>query len=345
MLSLPLPIVVVLFLGVFLARLIIHDRPWTRTRKIFVVLIGLCVLHGAITGFVWSYAFTALRPLLPIVASLLPVLTWYAFHSMAQDAHPSWPGVVLRLLPTAVLIPLAFTGTLLIDPIIIASYLFHGVSLIVLAANGPDAFQKARLHQSTSASQAARFAGILLIANAAVDVSIIVDFQMTGGQNVLGILSALSVVILLALGAASLKGTDAAENDDASPDPPQPAENGALTPDDMARILKITDAVLLERKLFTDPDLTLVKIARKAGLSARDISMAVNRQHSMNVSQYVNGFRLKEACQLLAGTDDSITNIHMDSGFQTKSNFNREFKRHYGCSPSAWRTERRRQKS
>jgi len=348
MLSLPLPFVVVMFLGLFLAKLIVNDRAWTRPRIVFVSLLGLCVVHGIITGLVWNYSVTVLRPFLPIIASTLPVCTWLAFQSMAHDQPLSWWRISLRFLPTLVLIPFAFTGALLIDPIIIATFIFHGASLIVLASNGPDGFQKARLHQSTSASHAARIAGVLLIANGLVDVLIIVDFQMTGGKNVVGILSAISVFILLALGAVSVTGTDAADDDEETPSTRSTSTGVAtatLSEADMAGILKTTDTVLRDRKLFTDPDLTLVKIARKTGLTARDISTAVNRQHSMNVSQYVNGFRLSEACRLLAETEDSITNIHMDSGFQTKSNFNREFKRQYGCSPTQWRSEHRRERA
>ncbi|WP_245425359.1 helix-turn-helix domain-containing protein [Phyllobacterium brassicacearum] len=57
----------------------------------------------------------------------------------------------------------------------------------------------------------------------------------------------------------------------------------------------------------------------------------------MSVSQYVNDYRVKEACRLLAGTDEPITRIMFDAGFQTKSNINREFLRVTGTSPKAWR--------
>jgi AraC-like DNA-binding protein len=73
------------------------------------------------------------------------------------------------------------------------------------------------------------------------------------------------------------------------------------------------------------------------GLSVRQVSNAVNRVKSMSVSQYVNDYRVREACRLLADTDEPITRIMFDAGFQTKSNFNREFLRVTGMSPKAWR--------
>jgi AraC-like DNA-binding protein len=57
----------------------------------------------------------------------------------------------------------------------------------------------------------------------------------------------------------------------------------------------------------------------------------------MSVSQYVNQLRIREACRLLEETEQSVTSIMLDAGFQTKSNFNREFRRITGLSPVAWR--------
>lgn len=345
MVSLPLPFVVVLFLAFFLATLILADKPWTRTRVGFATLLALCILHGIVTGLVWSYGLMPLRPALPIVASLLPVVAWGAFRSMAQDMGRLHPlRLALHLMPTLVLIPLAFTGSLLIDPIIISSFMAHGVLLLRLGAVGPDGFQNTLLHQSLTASRAATGAGAVLLLNAAVDALIILDFQLSGGRNVPTILSAISVLILLLLALVAVTGTNAASEEDTT-DSPDPAPTAQRAPATVAKDQRDTldkiDQLMRESQLFTDPDLTLMKIARKAGLPAREISSAINRHNGINVSQYVNRLRLDEACRKLATTEDSITNIHLDSGFQTKSNFNREFKRQFGCSPSQWRASQR----
>jgi AraC-like DNA-binding protein len=56
-----------------------------------------------------------------------------------------------------------------------------------------------------------------------------------------------------------------------------------------------------------------------------------------NVSQVVNDYRIQEAKDRLRGTDDPITSIMYEAGFQTKSNFNREFLRVTGVTPRAFR--------
>ncbi|WP_327290156.1 AraC family transcriptional regulator [Sinorhizobium americanum] len=90
-----------------------------------------------------------------------------------------------------------------------------------------------------------------------------------------------------------------------------------------------------------DENLTLSRLARRAGVPARQISGAVNRLARKNVSQYINDFRIAEACRLLRESDMSVTAAMLESGFQTKSNFNREFRRVTSLSPASWREQNR----
>jgi len=55
------------------------------------------------------------------------------------------------------------------------------------------------------------------------------------------------------------------------------------------------------------------------------------------VSQYVNGFRLDHAAQLLRSTDTSVVQVMAQSGFLTRSNFYREFQNRFGQTPAAYR--------
>ena len=106
-------------------------------------------------------------------------------------------------------------------------------------------------------------------------------------------------------------------------------------------ILGRVDRLLVEQKLFRDENLTLARLARRAGVPARQISGAINRLARKNVSQYINDCRIGEACRLLRETDMSVTAAMFDSGFQTKSNFNREFRRVTSLSPASWREKSR----
>ncbi len=313
------------------------DRPWTLTKRAFAALIALFTFHGLINGLVWAYGFTALRPLLPIVASLLPILTWFAFKTLsASNVRPlSWR-ILVRLLPALTVVICMFVFPPLVDLIILLQFFGYGIALIYMASAGPDQFQQSVLHRSFSAMRASQLAGILLILNALIDIGIVVDFQMTGGQNFFGILSVVSILILMFLGIAAVVGLDSGKSVD---DDEDETTNTALIPltEDDHETLRQVESFLAETRIYLDPELTLAKLSKKLRIGSRDISNAINRHHGINVSQYINKYRLDEACRLMQTTDDSITNIHLDSGFQTKSNFNREFKRGFGMSPTEWR--------
>lgn len=95
-----------------------------------------------------------------------------------------------------------------------------------------------------------------------------------------------------------------------------------------------------EKKLYKEAELNLTRLSRRLHVPARRISEAINRIHGKSVSQYVNEFRVGEACRLLENSDMLISQIMFESGFQTKSNFNREFLRVTRQPPRQFRAER-----
>ena len=99
----------------------------------------------------------------------------------------------------------------------------------------------------------------------------------------------------------------------------------------------MVDTVMRSTKLYRDPDLTLNRLSRRLGIPSRRISIAINRTLGRNVPQVVNEYRVGEAVRLLIETDLSITTVMFECGFQTKSNFNREFTRVTGTTPSDYR--------
>ena len=109
-----------------------------------------------------------------------------------------------------------------------------------------------------------------------------------------------------------------------------------------AQTLAAVQALMKDKHAYRDVDLNLDRLARKLAIPARQISAAINRATGKNVSQYVNEYRIAEACTLLAETEKPVTEIMFDVGFQTKSNFNREFRRITDTTPLEWRDRSRR---
>ena len=93
--------------------------------------------------------------------------------------------------------------------------------------------------------------------------------------------------------------------------------------------------VMAAQALYLNPDLTLAQLARKLLVPVKQLSGAINRVTGENVSRYINNARVKAAQgALLKG--DNVTTAMLAAGFNTKSNFNREFLRVVGASPSEW---------
>jgi AraC-like DNA-binding protein len=98
-------------------------------------------------------------------------------------------------------------------------------------------------------------------------------------------------------------------------------------------------AVRLRSRFFRQE--TIVEAAQSVGLSRRQFTELFRRVTGQNWRQYVLGLRLKHAAELLAGTDRSVSAVAFECGFDDLSNFHHSFKSVHGCSPLAYREQRR----
>ncbi|WP_407926009.1 helix-turn-helix domain-containing protein [Cochlodiniinecator piscidefendens] len=98
-----------------------------------------------------------------------------------------------------------------------------------------------------------------------------------------------------------------------------------------------THAFLLKTQLYVDTDLTVDRLAKRLHVPTRSLSAAINQTKGVNVSQYVNDFRLNHAADLLLNSKLSVAKVMEHSGFLTRSNFYREFQRLYNETPASYR--------
>ena len=57
----------------------------------------------------------------------------------------------------------------------------------------------------------------------------------------------------------------------------------------------------------------------------------------LSFTDYVNRYRVNEACYLLKNTDNAVLQVALDCGFDSLRSFNRNFKRIMGKTPNAYR--------
>ncbi|RCW20208.1 AraC family transcriptional regulator [Ciceribacter lividus] len=336
MLLVPLSFLVSLLLFVFLVRLLRQGREALGRNRLFVVLIGLYVVQTALVGIRWGYGVTAVLPALPLLASLIPPLSFVAFRELAAEegaiSARDWP----HLLPTLCCVVAMLVGFRdPVDLVLIAEFAGYGLALLWLARLGPDGLVASRLDGTLRSYRSLQLTALALIGSAATDMAISLDLLLAGGRHAPAVVSAATTFILLMLGVAAM--TAGAEEADDAPEAEPELQAVPLATSADAEVAAALDRLMEGQRLFADAGLNLGRLARRLGLPARAVSNAVNRVHGMSVSQYVNNFRVAEACRLLGATDMPVTRIVFEAGFMTKSNFNREFLRVTGMNPTAWR--------
>lgn len=337
---LPLPFVVALLLLILLVVMLRGDEPAKRNRA-FLVLVALCALQSVVVGLRWGYDVAALRFALPVLASGVPPLVLASFHSLIRSEDRSVPGAGwIHATPTIGVLMLVLLAPRYIDFALIVEYVGYALALLNLARTGTDALDEARFEGAVAAHRALVIAAVSLCVSALFDLAIILDFEWTKGANIGLIVSNGNMLGLLFIGLTAM----VADRARALPVASTVIDEDPVSVPQDREILDRVDQLLVSQKLARDENLTLSRLARRAGLPARQISTAVNRLAGKNVSQYINDFRIAEACRLLRETDMSVTSAMFESGFQTKSNFNREFRRVTSFSPGSWREQNREEK-
>ena len=203
--------------------------------------------------------------------------------------------------------------------------------MLLRLAGGEDSLPHSPLESGVMPLLAWRIIAASLIASAACDVFIAYGLAVGKTSVVFLLPSVVSSLSLLSLGILSLSYSIESRQDSHS-------EESSISPEDAERdtdIIAKLDEYVIAQKPYLDPDLTLARLSRKLLVPAKQLSTAINRVKGENVSRYINHQRIEEACRMLA-EKQSVTTAMLDSGFNTKSNFNREFLRIKKMSPREW---------
>ena len=85
--------------------------------------------------------------------------------------------------------------------------------------------------------------------------------------------------------------------------------------------------------------ITLDSMAKELGVSKYVLSRIFSSTFHTNFNQYLNEQRLNHVIYMLEYTDLSITDICLESGFQSQRTFNRAFQDRYKKTPSEYKNE------
>ncbi len=108
-----------------------------------------------------------------------------------------------------------------------------------------------------------------------------------------------------------------------------------------ARIAAVVDHIV---EHFAE-EISVEKAASMAGMSPATFSRNFQAVSGNRFVEFVNRVRIGEACGMLYATDQQVTTICYQVGFQNLANFNRHFLKMKGMTPSAYRDMARRELS
>jgi len=89
-------------------------------------------------------------------------------------------------------------------------------------------------------------------------------------------------------------------------------------------------------------DLSLLTLAAEAGMSPAHFAREFKRAKGTSVHRYLLGRRVEWAAALLAGTEQSVAEVALATGFSSQAHLTTAFQRLNGTTPAAYRRERRR---
>lgn len=102
--------------------------------------------------------------------------------------------------------------------------------------------------------------------------------------------------------------------------------------------LRLTHLMVIE-KLFTEPELTLADLSGRLGVHSNYLSQVINEIEGVNFYDYINSLRVDEFKRLVVLPENqkyTLLALAFECGFNSKSAFNRFFKKATDLSPSEY---------
>ncbi len=115
-----------------------------------------------------------------------------------------------------------------------------------------------------------------------------------------------------------------------------------LTEVDANEYSKKLNNFMIQSKPFLKPSLTLNDLAADLGISSHYLSQIINEKFELNFFEFINKHRVEEVKEKLQDSkfeNYSFLGIALESGFNSKSAFNRIFKNYTGQTPSQYKAK------
>jgi AraC-like DNA-binding protein len=108
--------------------------------------------------------------------------------------------------------------------------------------------------------------------------------------------------------------------------------------DDEGTLAKVNAVLSYITDNYRDP-ISAEALADQLGMSLSKFSRFFRKTTGNSFTDFVTRLRVNKACQLLMNTDQYVTNVCYDVGFQNVANFNRRFLQIKGVTPKEFRRQ------
>jgi AraC-like DNA-binding protein len=115
-----------------------------------------------------------------------------------------------------------------------------------------------------------------------------------------------------------------------------------IDPDKAEEMMKKVTYLFDVEKIFRKEDISLQSLSEELSIPSYQLSWIINKKMNITFSELVNSYRVEEVKKRLDSsqdTDKTILDIAFDAGFNTKTSFNRVFKKLTRITPSQYRQQ------
>jgi len=116
-------------------------------------------------------------------------------------------------------------------------------------------------------------------------------------------------------------------------------EKSGLSEEQAGKIYERLVMVMTDQKLFTEAELTLAGLAKTLDVHPNHLSQVINSYEGKNFYDYINFHRVEEFRKLAPRPDKrnyTLLSMAYECGFNSKTSFNRNFRKVTGISPSEY---------
>ena len=175
-------------------------------------------------------------------------------------------------------------------------------------------------------------------------LSIVADFFIIGLIYIISLLSWKYPHLLRLKSSTSYQTTTNTKNTNTLPTEPKATKKSQST----SLLNNSTHSIIAQqlihemqtKQYFTDPDISLAKLAQNLKISPHQLSETLNQHLQQNFYHFINQWRVKFVINSLQDKpNQTLLTLAYSAGFNSKSTFNSVFKKYQGCSPSAYRNQ------